>query len=95
MAAVTVNHSSPREFVSGTIPASTTITVDAAGSSMPATLYLTSTDAAREIAISTDGTNFFVPSYDASPSSFISVAILAPIQKVRFTGALADAWGIR
>jgi hypothetical protein len=92
---VTVNHSSPREFASGTIPASTTITVGAAGSPMPATLYLTSTDAAREIAISTDGTNFFVPSYDASPTAFISVAILAPIQKVRFTGALADAWGIR
>ena len=93
--AVTVNHASPREFASGTIPASTTITVGAAGSPMPATLDLTSTSGAREIAISTDGTNFFVPSYDASPASFISVAILAPIQKVRFTGTLADAWGIR
>lgn len=89
------NTSGLEAFAYGTIPASTIKYANCAGAPMPMTLYLTSAAAGREIAISTDGMNYFIPSYDASPAAFISVAIMAPIHSARFTGALGDAWGVR
>lgn len=89
------NTSGLERFAYGTIPESTIKYANCAGAPIPMALYLTSTNASREIAISTDGVNYFVPSYDASPAAFISVAIMAPIHSVRFTGAPGDAWGVR
>jgi len=96
MTTQTVNFSNSNTWMSGTLPAGKVSTANASGAPMPMTLTLVSTDAGREIAISTDGgVNFFVPAYDASPAAFLSVAVKAPISHARFTGALNDPWSIR
>lgn len=91
----TIPCSSAETFTSGSIPAGIISYANLRGAPLPMTLTLTSTADGREIAISMDETNYIVPSYDATATAFISVAITSPIAGVRFTGALNDTWSVR
>lgn len=72
--------------------ASTVIGVRTAA--MPGSYTLVSTDGTRKIEFSCDGVNYFQPTYDASPAAYITVAALAPIVNVRFTGAATDTYTV-
>lgn len=61
---------------------------------LPCTAVLTSVAAGREIAITVDGTNYFVPQYDTSPASHLSCAITTPVTGLRFTGTAGDNWRV-
>lgn len=61
---------------------------------IPAVLSLTSVNAGRKIELSTDGINFFQPTYDQTIASMINVALLAPILSFRVTGTVGDQWSL-
>lgn len=62
---------------------------------MPGSYTLVSTDGTRKIEFSCDGgVSYFQPTYDASPAAYITVAALAPVTHVRFTGAATDAYTV-
>lgn len=61
---------------------------------LPATITLTSSDAGRKIELSTDGTNFFTPVYDATMTGMINVSISARVRVYKITGAVGDAWSV-
>ena len=87
-------------IVSGTITGTTSVANMPAGQGQatvwsPKTVWLNSAAAGRLIEFSVDnGVNYFSPSLDSTTTTQVSVAALAPITNVRFTGALADTWGI-
>lgn len=65
-----------------------------AGAPLPATVTLTSTDAGRKIEVSTDGTNFFQPTYDATVTAFINVVLRGSVRSIRLSGAVNDPWSV-
>lgn len=72
-----------------------TLTVDIRKAQMPGSVTLISTDGSRKIEFSCNGgVSFFQPTYDQSPAAFITVAYLAPISHVKFTGAATDAYTV-
>lgn len=77
----------------GVIPAGGVLVKSAMGFKVPFTISLTSTSGGRLIELSTDGVNYFTPTYDATVTNLINVAIKAPIRCFRLTGAANDPWG--
>lgn len=82
-------------FKYGTLASTNPFVVAAAEFYLPATITLTSADAGRKIELTTDGTNWYQPTYDASPATFINVSIKSPIKAFRVTGAVNDTWNSR
>jgi hypothetical protein len=61
---------------------------------VPATVTLTSADASRKVELTTDGINFYLPTYTLSPAAFIQVVVEAPILAIKFTGLSTDTYTI-
>lgn len=78
----------------GVLPVGGIQTLDGNGLQLPATLTLTSADAGRKIELTTDGTNWFQPTYDVTTASMINVSIKSPIKVYRFTGAASDPYSV-
>lgn len=89
------NLSGKGPWANGVLPVGGVQVVNLGGCPMPASLTVTSVAAGREIALSLDGTNYFVPQYDANPAAFLLLGLLAPAASVRFTGTVGDAWSVR
>lgn len=64
------------------------------GAPCPCTVTLGSTNGSRAIQITTDGTNYFTPTYDANTTAMINVTISAPVVAVQFTGQAGDTWTV-
>lgn len=83
-------------FKSAALADSTPFPVNIATSTWPATVSLVSSAAGRLIELSTDGgATYFTPNYDNVSTGGISVAVLAPVSHVRFTGISGDVWSVR
>lgn len=84
-----------RNLIDGTLPSATPVVRNASNMDLPATITLTSAAGGREIALSTDGVNFYVPTYDATTAGMINVSVRSPIKCFRLTGATNDTWNLR
>lgn len=73
---------------------STTKVTSGQDMAFPATVTLTSADGTRKIELSTDGINFFQPTYDTTAAAFIAVAVLSPVRAIKFTGLTTDTYTI-
>lgn len=78
----------------GNLPASGIKVLSAHELYYPATLSLTSAAGGRAIDLTTDGTNWFTPTYDATSAAMISVSVKSPIKAYRFTGTSGDQYGV-
>ena len=77
----------------GVIPPAGFVEKSAMSFKIPFTISLSSADAGRKIELSTDGINYFTPTYDATATGLISVGIFSPIRSIKVTGASGDKWG--
>lgn len=88
-------HTTSSNFKYGTLPSTSPVVIGAGTMPVPFTITLTSAAGGRLIELSTDGTNFFTPTYDATTAAMITVAVKAPIKVFRLTGAANDTWSTR
>ena len=72
------------------LPAQTTRTVPINALEFPVTVTLKSSEAGAKIELSVDGVEFFEPEYDHNSATQKVVAIISPINFVKFTGAAGD-----
>lgn len=79
---------------SGNIPVGGVLIRGALDFNIPATITLTSSAGGREIALSNDGVNFFVPVYDATTANMITVSVRSPVRVFRLTGTVNDPWNV-
>jgi hypothetical protein len=79
---------------SGVLPVGGVVVQSALHLFIPATITLTSTDAGRKIELSTDGTNYYQPTYDVTQAGMINVSVQSPIRTFKITGAAGDTWSI-
>jgi len=86
---------STANFKFGTLTSGTPFVIGAADLTLPATMTLTSAAGGRLIELSTDGVNFYTPTYDATTANMVNVSIRSPIRVIRITGANADTWNLR
>lgn len=83
-------------FRQGTLQNTNPLVVDMAGAPLPCTATLNSTDAGRKIELSSDGgVTYFQPTYDATTTPMINVAIRATVTHARFTGANGNTWRLQ
>lgn len=84
--------SSNNNVTFGALPVGGFVTKSAMSFKVPFTITLDSADAGRKIELSTDGVNFFLPTYDVTTASMLNVGIFAPIRCFKLTGAVSDPW---
>lgn len=82
-------------FAAAPITSGTPVVVALGGIPLPFTVTLTSAAGGRLIELSTDGTNYFTPTYDATTAAMINVAVRAPVTHARFTGQAGDRYSVR
>lgn len=82
-------------FKFGTLLNATPIVLGATDLYLPATVTLTSAAGGRLIELSTDGVNYYTPTYDATTANMINVSIKSPIKVVRLTGTTNDTYNVR
>lgn len=92
---MTSSSTSTANFKYGTLANTSPFVIGAADLSLPATVTLTSAAGGRLIELSTDGVNFYTPTYDATTAGMINVSIKSPIKVIRLTGAANDTWNVR
>lgn len=88
-----INSANP--FASGVLANGTPVVVPLGGIPLPMTITLTSAAGGRLIELTTDGTNYFTPTYDATTAAMINVVVDAPAFAARVTGQAADKWNVR
>lgn len=79
----------------GTLTSATPIVNGATDFYLPATITLTSAAGGRLIELSTDGVNFYTPTYDSTTANMVNVSVKSPIKVFRLTGATNDTWNVR
>lgn len=81
-------------IANGVLPVSATDTAKVSREIFPCTATLKSSAGGRKIELSTDGIEFYTPSYDVNSATMLVVAVFSPVSHIKFTGAANDAWGV-
>lgn len=79
----------------GTLANGNSFVVGATDLYLPATITLTSAAGGRAIELTSDGTNWYTPTYDTTTANMINVSVKSPIKAYRVTGQAADTWNTR